>query len=155
MAIDQPLLINWGIPLLMSVRMRISLVSWIASTETDPRVGGVSPLGTFPWYCTSWQRLLLNWTRLPWSTRPSRLSSCWPCFQVNAGVRSMLGYIRTSDTGQTGPRCLLIPHPVFFLRTSSWPWVNPGLRLVVLFMSLFKSLVTYPPPSGSYSAIVH
>ena len=32
-----------GIPPLMSARMRISLVSWIASTETDPRVRGGIP----------------------------------------------------------------------------------------------------------------
>ena len=45
--IDRPLLTIWEIPPLMS------LVSWKASTETDPRVGGVTPLGTFPLYCTS------------------------------------------------------------------------------------------------------
>ena len=38
MAIDQPLLTSWENPPLMSAKMRISLVSWIASTETDPRV---------------------------------------------------------------------------------------------------------------------
>ena len=51
-AIDQPLLTSWETPPLMSAKIRISLVSWIASTETDPTVGGASPLGTFPWYCT-------------------------------------------------------------------------------------------------------
>ena len=30
-----------------------SLVSWTVSIETDPRAGGVSPPGTFPWSCTS------------------------------------------------------------------------------------------------------
>ena len=49
MAIDQPLLTNWAIPQSMSAKMRISPVSWIASTETDPRAGGEYPLGTFPW----------------------------------------------------------------------------------------------------------
>ena len=53
MAIDQPLLTSWEIPPLMSAKMRISLVSWIAATETEPRVGWAFPLGTFPWYCTS------------------------------------------------------------------------------------------------------
>ena len=38
--------------------------------------------------------------------------------QVNAGMRSMLGYIRTSDTSQTGLRCLCTPRPAFFPRTS-------------------------------------
>ena len=28
----------------------------------------------------------------------------------------MLGYIRTSDTSQTGPRCPFTPHPAFFPR---------------------------------------
>ena len=41
MATDQPCLTNWGISSLTSVRMKISLVSWIASTETDPK-GGLS-----------------------------------------------------------------------------------------------------------------
>ena len=31
----------------------ISLVPWIVSIETDPRAGGVSPPGTFPWCYTS------------------------------------------------------------------------------------------------------
>ena len=54
---------------------------------------------------------------------------CWPWVQVNAGVRSMLGYIRTSDTSQPGPRCPCTPLPSFFQRTSwlkrvqtVWPW---------------------------------
>ena len=38
--------------------------------------------------------------------------------QVNAGVRSMLGYIRTSDTSQTGLRCLCTPHLASYPRTS-------------------------------------
>ena len=36
-----------------------------------------------------------------------------PWVQVNAGVRSMLGYITTSDTSQTGLRCPLYPSPSF------------------------------------------
>ena len=48
MAIDQASLKNWELRPLMSAKMRISLVSWIVSTETDPRVGGASPPGTFP-----------------------------------------------------------------------------------------------------------
>ena len=38
---------------LMSAEMRISPVSWIVSIETDPRAGGASPPGTFPWSYTS------------------------------------------------------------------------------------------------------
>ena len=48
----------------------------------------------------------------------TRLISCWLWVQVNAGVRSMLGYIRTSDTSQTGLRCLCIPHLASYPRTS-------------------------------------
>ena len=44
--------------------------------------------------------------------------TCWLWVQVNAGVRSMLGYIRTSDTSQTGLRCLCTPHPASYPRTS-------------------------------------
>ena len=37
----------------ISARIVISLDCWIASTGTDPRGGGESPPGTFPWFCTS------------------------------------------------------------------------------------------------------
>ena len=47
MATDQPLLTNWAIPPLMSARMKISLVSWTVSIETDPRAGGASSLEPF------------------------------------------------------------------------------------------------------------
>ena len=40
----------------MSARMRISLVSWIVSIETDPRAGGASPPGTFHWFYISSQK---------------------------------------------------------------------------------------------------
>ena len=50
MATDQPLLTNWAIPPFMSVRMKTSLISWTASTETDPKGGGASPPGTSLWY---------------------------------------------------------------------------------------------------------
>ena len=49
----QPLLTSWATSPLMSAKMRISPVSWIVSTETDPRAGGAFPPGTFPWFCTS------------------------------------------------------------------------------------------------------
>ena len=42
------MLINWEIPASTSAKTKISLVSWIVSIETDPKVGGVSPLGTYP-----------------------------------------------------------------------------------------------------------
>ena len=68
MATDQPLLTNWAIPPLMSAKMRISLVSWIVSIETDLRAGGASPPGTFHWFYISSQRLpLIPWKRPPWN----------------------------------------------------------------------------------------
>ena len=39
-----------GIRPSISVRMKISLVSWIVSIETDPKAGRESPLGTSPWF---------------------------------------------------------------------------------------------------------
>ena len=50
---------NWAIPPLMSAKMRISLVFWIISIETDLRAGGASPPGTFHWFYISSQRLPL------------------------------------------------------------------------------------------------
>ena len=50
MVTGQPLLIDWGIRPSISVRMKISLVSWIVSTETDPKAGRESPPGTSPWF---------------------------------------------------------------------------------------------------------
>ena len=51
---------DWAIPPLMSAKMRISLVSWIVSMETDLRAGGASPPGTFHWFYISSQWLPLN-----------------------------------------------------------------------------------------------
>ena len=65
MATDPPLLTNWAILPLMSARMRISLVSWIVSIETDLRAGGASPPGTFHWFYISSQRLPLNPLKRP------------------------------------------------------------------------------------------
>ena len=38
---------------LISARTKISLVSGIVSTETDPKAGGKSPPGASSWFCTS------------------------------------------------------------------------------------------------------
>ena len=53
MATDQPLLTSWATLPSMSAKMRISLVSWIVSIETDPRAGGAYPSDTSPWFYTS------------------------------------------------------------------------------------------------------
>ena len=60
MVIGQPLLIVWEICPSMSVRIKISLVSWIVSTETDPKAGGESPPGTSSWFLHQLTRLILN-----------------------------------------------------------------------------------------------
>ena len=65
MATGLPLLINWEIQSSTSAKMKISPVSWTVSTETDPRAEGVSPPGTYLWFCTSSQRLPLNQLRRP------------------------------------------------------------------------------------------
>ena len=51
MATGQPLQTNWEIHPSIVAKMRISLVSWLVSTETDLRVGEASPPGTFISYC--------------------------------------------------------------------------------------------------------
>ena len=68
MVTGQQLLINSETRPLMSAKMKISRVSWIVSTEIDSKDKGSSPLGTSPWCCTTWQRLLLNQLKRPlWS----------------------------------------------------------------------------------------
>ena len=44
----------------MLLRMKISLVSWIASTETDPKARGEPPPGTSPWFLHQLTRFILN-----------------------------------------------------------------------------------------------
>ena len=46
MVTGRPLLTNWEIHPSISARMKTSLVSWIVSIETDPKVGGEFPPGT-------------------------------------------------------------------------------------------------------------
>ena len=60
MVTGQPLLIVWDICPSVSIRMKISLVSWIVSTETDPKAGGDSPPGTSSWFLHQLTRFILN-----------------------------------------------------------------------------------------------
>ena len=94
----------------MSAKMRISPVSWIVSIETVPRAGEVYPPGTF-------KRGLTKTLDL------QDCCFCWPWVLENTGVRSMLGFIRTSDTSQTDLRCPYTPHPAFYPRIS---WLRRG-----------------------------
>ena len=50
MATGQPLQTNWEIHPSIVAKMRISLVSWLVSTETDLGVGEASPPGTSCWW---------------------------------------------------------------------------------------------------------
>ena len=53
MVTGQPLLINWEIHPSTSAKTKISLISRIVSTETDPQAGGAYTPGTSHWSCTS------------------------------------------------------------------------------------------------------
>ena len=115
----QPLLINWEIHPSTSAWTKILLVSWIVSTETDPKAGGAYPPGTSHWSCTNWIRLRLNQSRRPpWSIWPSRRYSSWPLGRANAEVRFMLGKTKILDTNPIGQRCPRIHYPAFYPRIS-------------------------------------
>ena len=103
MVTGQPLLIVWKICPSMLVRMKISLVSWIASTETDPKAGGEPPPGTSPWFCTSWQGSFWTNYRPSWSIWPSRQFSSWPWGRASVEVRYMLGKQPSTIDGYRSP----------------------------------------------------
>ena len=82
--------------------------------ETTQTVAEASPLRTFLWYFTNSQRLL-NFEPLKEASLKHWTFKTVCCgILENAGVRSMLGSTKTSDTRQIGPRCLYTPHPAFF-----------------------------------------
>ena len=114
MVTGQPLLIVWEIYPSMLVRMKISLVSWIDSTETDPKAGGESPPGTSSWFLHQLTRFILNQLkRPPWSIWPSRQFSSWPWGRASVEVRYMLGKTEILYTNPTGQRCPCTRHPAF------------------------------------------
>ena len=101
--------------------MKISIVSWIVSTETDPKVGGIP----------SWNLSLVlhQLTKAPF--KPIKEASLKHltfktvfllALRGRAGieVRFMLGRIEISDTNLIGQRCPCTHHPAIFQR-SSWP----------------------------------
>ena len=51
----------------------------------------------------------------------------------------MLGYIRTSDTSQTGQRCYFIPHPAFF-SNNQLPKKSPDSVAPLVILSLAPTL---------------
>ena len=110
MVTGQPLLIDWEIRPSISVRMKISLVTWIVSTETDPKARKESPPGASPWFLHQLTRFILNQLkRPPWSIWPSRQFSSWPWGRASIEVRYMLGKTEILDTNPTGQG---VPAPV-------------------------------------------
>ena len=139
MAPDQPLYTNWANHPLMSAKMRISLVSWIVSAETDLTVSGASPPGISHW-------LLYQLTNPP--SKPLKEASLKHLtFKTVFLLALHSGKCRseiqgTSDMSETGVRCLFTPFSAFFPRTSrpkrvqtvwshwlsqAWPrfWISP------------------------------
>ena len=91
MVTGQPLLIVWKICPSILVRMKISLVSWITSTETDPKAGGEPPPGTSPWFLHQLTRLILNQLRASLKHLTFKAVSSWPWVRASVEVRYMLG----------------------------------------------------------------
>ena len=111
MVTGQPLLINWGIHPSISARRKISLLSWIVSTETDPKTGGKYPLGTSPWFCTSRQRLLVSQLKRPF----------FEAFDLqDPGKRrsEIYSWQNRNIRHQTGQRCPCTHLPAFIPRIS-------------------------------------
>ena len=105
----------------------MSLITFLIATEKQVHLGRLH-MRSIQWHLkNNWRGLLF----------------CWPWVLANAGVRSMRGYIRTSDTSQTGLRCLCTPHPAFYPRTS---W----LRRVQIVSSQW-SYQPWPPHWISHS----
>ena len=75
----------------------------------------------------------------------------------NAGVRSMLGRVRTSATSQTGPRCLLTLTQPSIKRTS-WPEGPDNVAPVVIPalapLWIIHSMLRVPRPSQNPSKLM-
>ena len=121
MVTGQPLLIHWEIHPSISVRMKISLVSWIVSTETDPKARRESP---------SWNLSLVFAPADKVHFEPIKEASlkhltfktfsAWPWGRASVEVRYMLGKTEILDTNPTGQRCPCTHHLAFFPRIR-WP----------------------------------
>ena len=114
MVTGQPLLIDWEIRPSISVRMKISLVSWIVSTETDPKAGRESPPGTSPWFLHQLTRFILNQLkRPPWSIWPSRHFSSWPWGRASVEVKIHAWQNRNIRHQSDWSKVSLYPSPSF------------------------------------------
>ena len=138
-----PLLINWEIHPLTSAKMKISLVSWIVSTDRPKGRRGIP----------SWNLSLVlhQLTKAPF--KPIKEASLKhltfkTVFLLALGSDKRRSEIhawqkKTSDTSLTGPRCPCTHHPAFFLKISwlkrvhilwpqwlfqPWPqlWIDPS-----------------------------
>ena len=110
MVTGQTLLIDWEIRPSISVRMKISLVSWIVSTETDPKAGREFPPGTSPWLLHQLTRVILNQLRGLLEAFDLQDSfSSWPWGRARVEVRYMFGKTEILDTSPTGQG---VPVPV-------------------------------------------
>ena len=104
MVTGQTLLIDWEIRPSISVRMKISLVSWIVSTETDPKAGRESPPGTSPWFFAPADKghfepiKEASLKHLTFKT-----VSSWPWGRARVEVRYMLGKQLSTIDGYRSP----------------------------------------------------
>ena len=87
----------------MSVRMKISLVSWIASTETDPKAIGESPPGTSSWFLHQLTRFILNQLKASLKHLTFKAVSSWPWVRASVEVRYMLGKQPSTIDGYRSP----------------------------------------------------
>ena len=118
----QPLLINWEIHPSMSAKIKISLVSWIVSTVTDPRDGGESP---------SWNlsMVLHQLTKAPFepikeaSLKRLTFKTVFLLALASGKHRSEIHAWQNKIIRHQSDwsRCPCTHHLAFFLRTS-WPW---------------------------------
>ena len=113
MVTGQPFLKNWKIRPSISVRMKISLISWIVSTETDPKAGGESPPGTSPWFLHQLTKVHFEPVKeasLKHLTFKTVFLLAWGRASVEVGY--MLGKTEILDTNSTGQRCPCTHYPV-------------------------------------------
>ena len=139
MATGQPFWTNWEIHPLMSAKMRTSLISWIVSTETDPRVGGASPWNLF--------LVLHQLTKPPFeplteaSLKHLTFKTIFLLALGSGKSRSEIHAWQSKNIRHqlTSPRCLFTPYPAFFAITS-WPKEGPDSVSPVVILALVPTL---------------
>ena len=119
MATSQPQQTNWEIHPLMSARMKISL-SWIVSIKTDLRVVETFLLEPFLGPTSTDKGFFEPLKEAPLKHFTFKTVFSWLWVAAKTGLTSMLGLRKTSDTRQTGPRCVATTQPASFQKIS-WP----------------------------------